>query len=227
MSALEEQIRLLGLRPDEAVRGVHFPVRPRLLRVKSAMKGQARALIRAERADELVAALPRGEAESTHALLSGEFVLGDVIDRVRALHGEPRAVWIATLSVGLPNIETLRAACAAGVRVTLLVSHYFQSADAELYGALERAMADAPGFRLVVGRLHTKVILFDFADWSLTLCTSANLRSSGNLEQLDAFAAPPLFFFHQAWMQEVVERAEQGLNPSHYVLFTQKGGRDA
>ncbi len=190
------------------------------------MKGQARALIRAERADDLVTSLPRHEHESTHALLSGEFVLGDVIERVRALHGEPRALWIATLSVGIPNIATLRAACDAGVAVTLLVSHYFQSADDELFGALERAMADAPGFRLIVGRLHTKVLLFDFAEWPLTITTSANLRSSGNLEQLDAFAAPPLFFFHRSWMQEVCERAQQGTNPSHYVLF-RKGGEDA
>lgn len=226
MSALNEQLRLLGLSADEAGRAAHFPVRPRLLQVKACMKGQARALMRAERADDLVQALPRSEAESVHALLSGEFVLGDVVDRVRALHGEPRALWIATLSVGLPNIATLRAACDAGVQVTLLVSHYFQSAEHELYAALERAIADAPGLRLIVGRLHAKVLLFDYEGWPLTLTTSANLRSSGNLEQLDAFAAPPLFFFHRDWMQEVCERAEQGSNPSHYVLFRKGGAAD-
>jgi hypothetical protein len=223
VSALTEQRALLMLSADESGRASHFPVRPRLLKVKSAMKGQARALIRAERADELVRALPKDESESVHALLSGEFILGDVIDRVRALHGNPRALWIATLSVGLPNVATLRAACDAGVQVTLLVSHYFQSADAELYEAIERAMADAPGFRLIVGRLHCKVLLFEFDSWLLTLTTSANLRSSNNLEQLDGFAAPALFFFHRAWMQEVCDRAESGANPSHYVLFA-KGG---
>lgn len=226
MSALNEQRRLLGLEADESARAALFPVRPRLLSLKTLMKGQARALIRAENADELVRALPRAEGESTHALLSGEFVLGDVIDRVRALHGEPREIWIATLSVGIPNLATLSAACEAGVRVTLLVSHYFRSADSELYAALERALDGFPNFRLIVGRVHAKVLLFDFADWPLTLTTSANLRSSNNLEQLDAHAAPPLFFFHRDWMREVSDRAVNGTNPSHYVLFRaqEKGG---
>lgn len=223
MNALDEQLRLLSLTADESQRASHFPIRPRLLQLKQRMKGQARALIQAKRADELVKVLPRTPEESTHALLSGEFILGDVIDRVREIHGNPRALWIATLSVGMPNVATLEAAGRAGIAVTLLVSHYFQSAEKELFAALQSALLPIPGFKIIVGRLHTKVLLFDFEDWPLTLTTSANLRSSNNLEQLDAFAAPPLFFFHRGWMQELVERAEAGVNPSFAVKINAGG----
>lgn len=220
---LQEQLRLLSLQPDESLRASHFPIRPKLLRLKQRMKGQARALIQAKRADNLVQALPRSEDESTHALLSGEFILGDVIDRVREIHGNPRALWIATLSVGMPNIATLEAAGRAGIPVCLLVSHYFQSAEKELFAALESALLPIPGFRIIVARLHTKILLFDYPDWPLTITTSANLRSSNNLEQLDAFAAPPLFFFHREWMQELVNRAEAGVNPSFAVKINAGG----
>lgn len=223
MSAFKEQLRLLSLTPDESLRAAHFPIRPRLLALKQRMKGQARALIKASHADDLVRALPRTAEDSTHALLSGEFVLGDVIDRVRAVHGEPRALWIATLSVGMPNVATLEAAGRAGVQVTLLVSHYFQSAEKVLFEALQSALLPIPGFKIIIGRLHTKVLLFDYEDWPLTLTTSANLRSSNNLEQLDAFAAPPLFFFHRGWMQELVDRAETGVNPSFAVKLNAGG----
>lgn len=227
MSAeLQEQLRLLSMKPDESLRASHFPIRPKLLRLKQRMKGQARALIRAKHADELVKVLPRTEDESTHALLSGEFILGDVIDRVREIHGNPRELWIATLSVGMPNVATLEAAGRAGIAVRLLVSHYFQSAEKELFAALESTLLPIPGFKIIVGRLHTKVLLFDFDGWPLTLTTSANLRSSNNLEQLDAFAAPPLFFFHRGWMQELVERAEAGVNPS-FAVKIHAGGANA
>jgi len=224
MSAeLQEQLRLLSMKPDESLRASHFPIRPRLLRLKQRMRGQARALIQARRAADLVLALPRTEDESTHALLSGEFILGDVIDQVRARYGDPRALWISTLSVGMPNIATLEAAGRAGIPVCLLVSHYFQSAEKVLFEALQSALLPIPGFKIVVGRLHTKVLLFDYPDWPLTLTTSANLRSSNNLEQLDAFAAPPLFFFHRDWMMELVNRAEAGMNPSFAVKINAGG----
>ena len=216
MSAvLDEQLKMLSLQPGESLRAQVFPVRPRLLKVKASMRGQARALVRAENADELVSSWP-AQGESVHAVLSGEFVMGDLIDRVRALRGNPRAVWIATLSLGLPNVQTLKNSALDGVETRVLVSHYFQSTEDALYDAMMRDLLPA-GVKLYVGRLHAKVMLFDFENAPVVITTSANLRSSNNLEQADLFAWPDLFFFHQSWMREVCDRAEAGINPTFAI----------
>lgn len=216
MSAvLEEQLKLLSKTPDEALRAQVFPVRPRLLKIKASMRGQARALVRAENADNLVFAWP-DPGESVHAVLSGEFVLGDLIDRARALRGDPRAIWIATLSLGLPNVPTLKSAALAGMDIRVLVSHYFQSTEDALYESIMRDLEPA-GVKIYVGRLHAKVILFDYESAPVVLTTSANLRSSNNLELASLFAWPDLFLFHQSWMREVIDRAEAGINPTFAI----------
>lgn len=212
---LDEQLKLLSLKPGDSLRAQVFPLRPRLLKVKASMRGQARALVRAENADDLANAWP-APGESVHAVLAGEFVMGDLIDRVRTIHGNPRAIWIATLSLGLPNVQTLKSAALAGVETRVLVSHYFQSTEDSLYDAMMRDLLPA-GVKLYVGRLHAKVMLFDYEGTPVVITTSANLRSSNNLEQADLFAWPDLFFFHQGWMREVCDRAEAGINPTFAI----------
>jgi PLD-like domain len=214
-AALAEQLKLLSLQPGDSLRVQVFPVRPRLLKVKGLMRGQARSLVRAENADELVSNWP-SQGDSVHAVLSGEFVMGDLIDRVRSLRGNPQALWISTLSLGLPNVQTLKNAALDGVEVRVLVSHYFQSADESLYNAIAAELLPV-GVRLYIGRLHAKVILFDYLHAPVVITTSANLRSSNNLEQADVFAWPDLFFFHRHWMSEVIARAEAGSNPTFAI----------
>lgn len=214
-SDFEAQLGLLMLEGDESKRQLHFPTRPRLLKLKACFRGQARKLIRADQADELVRNFPE-LGGSTHALLSGEFVMGSIIDRVRLIHGEPRAIWVATLSLGTVNIETLVSAAQAGVQVTVLLSHFFESKEKEVYAAIARQLMPA-GVKIYIGRLHTKIILFDYPECPFTVTGSANLRSSNNLEQADIFAGPELFIFHRQWMKEVAARCEAGINPTHAI----------
>jgi hypothetical protein len=100
--------------------------------------------------------------------------------------------------------------------VKVLVSHYFQSTEKELFEAMARELMPA-GCQLYVGRIHAKVLLFDFFSEKITITASANLRSSNNIEQVDVFSWPALFIFHREWMQEVIDRAEAGINPTHMI----------
>lgn len=213
---LNEQLGLLMQEPREAEMAAAFPLRPRLLRIQRSMRAKQRSLLKAENADGLINAFPEHEDESVHALLAGDFVLGNLIDRVRELRGEPKSLWVATLSVSLPNVETLKAAGMAGVETRLFLSHYFQSTEKELFAAMQRELG-AAGVRLYVARCHAKVLLLEFYDVMITITTSANLRSSNNLEQADIFADPALFLFHRGWMQDIIARAEAGSNPTHAV----------
>jgi hypothetical protein len=211
------------LNREADVRSRHFPVATRgmtaVRRFNAAKRrdGKAgRALIRPENADQVIDQFPGSPDETLHCLVCGDFVFCDLITRTVSRLGVPEKLTLATLSLSTRNLDSLVAMMKAApdLRLDLLLSHYFQSTSKEIFIALETLLVEpfADRFRLTIGRSHAKIALFDWGTESpvepLIIETSANLRSSANLEQLTVFRGRDLADFHAGWISEF-----QAFNP--------------
>jgi len=165
-----------------------------------------KALIRPENADQVLDQLPALAGETLHALVCGDFVFCNLITRLVERLGPPAEITLATLSVSLKNLESLEGMLRAcpELRLHIVLSHYFQTTSKEIFIALETLIGEkfADRFTLTIGRSHAKVALIDYREHCFVIETSANLRSSGNLEQLAIFRERELFDFHATWIRE-------------------------
>lgn len=187
---------------------VAMPVKPRAYNAKEQIKKldrrKLRKLIKPENALALIPHLPVTGEERLHALIAGDFVYCDLLTAIVAQLGAPRSIWCATLSLSQKNVLALEA-LAGGCPVTLLVSHYFSRTNAAIFAALRAVETRTPGLAVHVARSHCKVTLFDFQDRPLVVEGSANLRSSGNLEQVSVFCDRGLLDFHREWIEEAAK----------------------
>ena len=200
--------------PEGAVRKRNFPVASKnfIQRLKDEMKRKdrqaARKLIRPKNAAALVAELPE-EGDTLHGVTCGDFVMGDIIGQMVEKVGCPDRLTISTLSLSVKNAEMLARILVANpaLVVQMAVSHYFQSTNGEVFTALETLLVEKfPGrFNLGVGRTHAKILCFDYPEAAYVIETSANLRSSNNIEQFVISNNPELLDFHATWINEIIE----------------------
>jgi hypothetical protein len=200
--------------PENEVRNRFFPVPTRGLSVqrkkdllKRGDRGRARVLIRPENADVVIELMPENQEETLHAVVCGDFVFCDLIVRIAAKMGNPHRITLTTLSLSMKNIDALAGLMASlpQLKVEMLLSHYFQSTSKEIFGALEKLLLEtfSGRFSLSIGRSHAKVAIFEAPDqYPIIIETSANLRSSGNIEQLAIFRGCNLAEFHRKWILE-------------------------
>ena len=161
--------------------------------------------VRPENADTLAKLMPINADEVTHAITPGDFVFNDLITAVCRTR-KPLALHIATLSMSKGNVDSLTAELTAGNvgSIAILISHFFEKTNVGIFQHLTKAAADHPAFTVAVERTHAKVALFQFGKSDrLTIETSANLRSSQNIEQITAIADPALYDFHRQWLDEL------------------------
>lgn len=204
------------LNREADVRARHFPVATRgmtaVRRFQAAKRRDrkaGRSLIRPENADQVIDLLPVEPEETLHALVCGDFVFCDLLTRIVERLGAPASLTVATLSLSMRNLDALVAmlTAAPAIQFHLILSHYFQSTSKEIFIALEKLLVETfpDRFTLTIGRSHAKVAVFDYGQEGadpLIIETSANLRSSANLEQLAAFRGRELADFHLGWIEE-------------------------
>jgi hypothetical protein len=190
-------------------------------------RARVRKLMRASNADALIREFPSADGDSTHALIPGDFEFWEILPRMVTFFGPPAEVHAATLSLSLASVFGLEKLISSlpECRFTLALSHFFQNTNKTIFRALENRLVPLDNFRLAIGRLHTKIILFRTQEEEgkpsrhFALETSANFRSSRNLEQVAVFQCPELFGFHLTWLRELHAAAESGEN-DHLVSFT-------
>jgi len=149
-----------------------------------------------------------GPDEAIHLAVSGRFALWHVVPAVLKLSGQPiDELIIATLGFSKRNISALCELLDAGQIgcVHLLASHYFKGTSNEIYTHAEKLFADRPDkahFRSL--RTHAKVLLFRLSDRrTITVESSANLRSCKNIEQMTLIGDPALHAFHRGWILDL------------------------
>ena len=197
-----------------APRAAAFAIAPRTLQAKRGFDRQnarQRAIrqkyVRPENADTLAALLPTAPDEVTHAITPGDFVFNDLITAVCRTR-KPMALHIATLSMSKANVDSLTEELRAENvgSIAILISNFFEKTNVGIFQHLTKAAADHPAFTVATERTHAKVALFQFGkNDRLTIETSANLRSSQNIEQITAIADPALYDFHRGWLDELFQ----------------------
>lgn len=210
---LESQLAALRCPAVVQDRARNFPVPTGFVRKRAKdwaekrLQRRARTLIHRDNARAFVGEAWPAVEESVFAVVCGDFVFGDIVPAVIERHGPPAHLWLTTLSLSLDNIEMLREALRS-CPVSLAISSFFERMSPEIYAGLEK-LREVDGFRLCTGRLHTKLMLWDFAE-PVVIEGSANLRSNNSLEQLALHQSAPLFFFHRDWLTRLWALAEGG-----------------
>lgn len=136
------------------------------------------------------------------AFIGGSFIFGDMIE-AWLTNREARGVdmTIATLSMNQDNVNSLRIMMDAGIvrRLRVMVSAYFymhERRDLIPY-IYKRLDIGDDRFQLAVADVHTKSCHFDLDGMKMVIHGSANLRSSGNIEQITIEENPALFWFYE------------------------------
>ena len=163
--------------------------------------------VRVGNADTLAALLPTAPDEVTHAITPGDFIFCDLLTSVCRTR-KPITLRIATLSMSKANVDSLTAELTAGNvgSIAILISNFFEKTNVGIFQHLTKAAADHPALTIATERTHAKVALFQFGkNDRLTIETSANLRSSQNIEQITAIADPALYAFHRQWLDELFQ----------------------
>jgi len=176
--------------------------------VKAAMI-DARAMKTA--AEALGGRLPDSD-EGIHMVISGRFALWDYVPAVLDIAGcRIDALTVATLGFSVRNIVKLCSLVDANQigEVYLLASHYFAGTSAKIYAVAVEEFAKRPEqMKFLSVRQHAKILAIALADGRrVTLESSANLRSTKNIETATAFGDPRLFEFHQAWIRDLFKAA--------------------
>lgn len=188
-----------------------FPVGTRVhaQRVKDSLKKQHRraasVFIRSENAVQLAQVLPDAEDDWLHAIIPGDFTFCDLLPATARRFGCPRRIDITTLSLSEGNVHTLLGLLGKPEQpsISLLLSHYFQASNRDIFRAVETMLAGHPRFRLAVARQHTKILLLEWPERALVIEGSANLRSAGCIEQVTARASRDLLTFHREWIDQL------------------------
>lgn len=166
-----------------------------------------------DNAAKLARELRIGEAyQRAHCIVSGDFIFGDFIE---AYLVENRArvpdMTIATLSLNQNNVDSLYHLMRVGhiERLNLVVSAYFYGNERHalipyIYQHLDQWQNR---FQLAVAGIHTKTVHFRTAGGKcFVIQGSANLRSSGNIEQFTIEENQELFEFYNDAYNSIIER---------------------
>jgi hypothetical protein len=168
--------------------------------------------IKAEHAKDLVKSIKLERGMRIHAVVSGNFVFSHFL-RELLMENDIKAkrVVISTLSMSQECVEALKDICDLGYcdQLDLIVSAYFYSHEKHalipyIYEALDHDKG--ADFQLAVAGTHCKTIQIETEHGAkMVIHGSANLRSSGCLEQFSIEENPELHDFHNEYADKILE----------------------
>jgi hypothetical protein len=174
--------------------------------INARARARRRALVKPENVAEILARLPLRPDRALHVITPGNFIFCDLITAIAERFPTQRLL-ISTLSFSKRNADALCKLITDGKvgSVSMLTSNYFAKTNAAILAHFEQGASKSGGFQIGIARTHAKVTAFQFTDGArLVIETSANLRSSDNIEQVSLFADVPTFDFHAEWIQQVI-----------------------
>ena len=166
-----------------------------------------------EHATDLARDLVIDAGHETFAFVSGNFVFGDLLEAlVDARKLSVRRLGIQTLSMSDENIDSLRnvVEMTPVERLDLVLSDYWYAHEGHKGGLVpylfEELDLDGLELRVAFAGVHCKVVTVETLRGNhLTMHGSANLRSSGNVEQLHISPDDGLFEFCDRMTQRILD----------------------
>jgi len=164
--------------------------------------------VKYEHAEDFAKALKIGQGGRAHAIVSGNFVAGDLIEAIfveKNIHTD--LLSISTLSLSENNIDSLKNLLDGGYvdKIDLVVSDFFFSHErrALIPYMLEQLDYDNR-FQLGVAGIHTKIAIFETQGFYYSIHGSANLRSSGCVEQIIIEEGREAYEFYKEFHDRII-----------------------
>lgn len=164
-----------------------------------------------ENAVKLAKELRLNENERVNVIVAGNFIFGDFIEAYVVEHNiHVKKMTISTLSLSANNVDSLANLINGGFvdELNLLLSHYFyanykHNAIPYIYQVLDIDNK----FQLAISGTHCKTCIFETEGGKkIVIHGSANLRSSGNVEQFTIEENKEMYDMHYTYQREVLER---------------------
>lgn len=172
---------------------------------------QSSSYVNYENAVKLARDLRLNPGERADCFVSGNFIFGDFIEAyLREHHAKALKMTISTLSLGQNNVDSLYNLMAGGYieELNLILSVYFYGNEHfRLIPYIYRRLDFGDKFQLAVASIHTKTAQFEtLGGRKIVMHGSANLRSSGNVEQFTIEENPELYDFYDEYLGRIIDK---------------------
>jgi len=149
------------------------------------------------------------ENSRTFCTVNGSFIFGDLIEAIIAeRHLKVKSMTISTLSMSENNVDSLKNLLEWGFveELNLIVSDYFFSHERHnLIPYIYEQLDQDNKFQLAVCRTHCKLCIFELETGEkIVIHGSANLRSSGNIEQFMIEENKELYDFNFEYQNKII-----------------------
>jgi hypothetical protein len=163
-----------------------------------------------ENADKLARELTVNKGERADVFVSGAFIFGDFIEAyIVQRNAKVKKMTVSTLSLSQENVDSLHNLIAGEFvdELNLIVSAYFYGNEfRSLIPYIYRELDIENRFQLAVAGTHTKTCTFEtLGGRKIIIHGSANLRSSGNLEQFTIEENESLYDFYNEYTDKILE----------------------
>lgn len=167
-----------------------------------------------ERAVDFCRAMRPEPGLSRFAFVSGNFVLGDILEAWSDMGVRYKSLTVQTLSMSHDNVDSLRNVCDAcpGLeRLRLVLSSYFYANERHAYGVVPYMYTQldyegGPLFEAAFCRSHQKVMSFETERGArVVVHGAANLRSNRCIEHVCIEADDGLYRFVEGFADRLVE----------------------
>lgn len=145
------------------------------------------------------------------AFVSGNFIFGDFIEAYLTEHeAHTEEMTITTLSLSENNVDSLRGLMDCGYigNLNIITNPYFWAHERYRLIPYTYKQLDIDNrFQLAVAGIHTKTCHFQtLGGRKIVMHGSANLRSSGNIEQFTMEENPDLYEFYDEHFKRITEK---------------------
>lgn len=151
------------------------------------------------------------ECNRYFVIVNGSFYFGDFIEAFiveKNLH--VKKMTISTLSMNENNVDSLANLLNGKLvdKLNLIVSDYFFSHERNnLIPYLYKELDKKNRFQLAVAGTHCKICIFETHDGKyVNIHGSANLRTSGNIEQIVVEESKTLYDFNDKYQSAIIEK---------------------
>ena len=144
-------------------------------------------------------------------IVNGSFIFGDFLEAfIVRNNAKCKKLTISTLSMNQNNIDSLHNLITHGYidELNLIISAYFYNMEIRaLIPYIYRHLDIDNRLQLAVANVHTKTAQFETLGGKKIIAHgSANLRSSGSIEQFTIEESPELYDFYDEFFSRILER---------------------
>lgn len=164
-----------------------------------------------DNAEKLARNIEITEGSRYDVVVNGSFIFGDFLEAfIVRNNAKCKKLTISTLSMNQNNIDSLHALITHGYidELNLIVSAYFYNMEIRaLIPYIYRQLDIDNRLQLAVANVHTKTAQFETLGGKKIIAHgSANLRSSGSIEQFTIEENPELYDFYDEMFARILER---------------------